>query len=66
MNNRIFVNEKWEQLSKEGYIPHFGYYHRYRLPDGQINEEFHSDKISGLILDVKEKKEKALNYFLAS
>lgn len=63
MNRRIFVNDSWEELSKENEILSYGTYHKYRLPDGKVNPEFRKDIISGLILDVKEKKEKALNYF---
>lgn len=61
--HRIFVNDEWEKLSNEGEILNFGYYRRYRMPDGSINPDFRKDIISGLILDVKEKKEKGLNYF---
>ena len=34
MEKRIFTNDDWEQLSKTGAIIQFGYYHRYRLPNG--------------------------------
>ncbi len=61
--SRVFNNEDWERISQEGGIPHFGYYQPYRLPDNSINPQFRSDKISGLILDVKDKKEKGLNFF---
>lgn len=64
--DRIFLNDRWEQLSLNGGIPHFGYYHRYRNPDGSINPEFYSDAISGLVLDLKEKKENALNFFYSA
>ena len=60
---RIFKNDDWEELSKAGGIPHFGYYHPYRLPDGSRNPKFSEDRISGLILDVKDGKEKGLNFF---
>lgn len=59
----IFLNEYWEQMSLNGDIPHFGYYHRYWNKDGTVNKNFYSDAISGLILDLKEKKENALNFF---
>lgn len=61
--NRIFTNDEWESISKEGGIPHFGYYRRYYLSDGSKNPKFREDRISGLILDVKDKKEKGLNFF---
>lgn len=63
MENRIFLVDEWETISINGGIPHYGYYHRYRLPNGEINKDFYADRISGLILDVKEKKERGLNYF---
>ncbi len=63
--NRIFTNDDWEKISLENAdrILHFGYYRRYRLPDGSVNPDFRADRISGLILDVKDKKERGLNYF---
>ena len=60
---RIFIDEEWEKISLEGGIPHLGYYQPYRLSNGEKNPAFREDRISGLILDLKEKKEKALNYF---
>lgn len=64
MNKKVFTNDIWEKMSiDEDVVIHFGYYRRYRLNDGTVNPDFRSDKISGLILDVKEKKEKGLNYF---
>lgn len=65
MADTIFTNESWEQVSLNGGIPHFGYYHRYRNRDGSVNPEFYSDAISGLVLDLKEKKENALNFFFS-
>lgn len=59
----VFKNEDWEELSKAGQIIHYGYYHRYRMKDGSVNPEFRTDAISGLILDLKEKKERGLNFF---
>lgn len=63
MCEKIFLVEEWEKISINDGIPHYGYYHRYRLANGEVNKEFYSDMISGLILDVKEKKERGLNYF---
>lgn len=63
MEKRIFTNDIWEELSKENEILSYGTYHRYRLADGSVNPSFRKDIVSGLILDVKEKKEKGLNYF---
>ncbi len=63
MGKRIFTNDAWEELAREGEILSYGTYHKYRLPDGSVNPDFRKDIISGLILDVKEKKERALNYF---
>lgn len=63
MRNQIFTNKTWDELSMQGEILHCGYYHRYRNPDGSLNPEFHSDKVSGYILDVKEKKMRGMSYF---
>lgn len=60
---RIFVDDYWEEISIDGEIPHLGYYQRYRMPDGSVNPNFRKDKISGRILDLKEKDERAINYF---
>ena len=60
---QVFTNNEWEKLSLDGEILTYGYYRRYRLPDGTVNPAFRTDKISGLILDLKEKKESALNFF---
>ena len=60
---KIFVDDYWEEISLDGEIPHLGYYQRYRLPDGSVNPEFRKDKISGRILDLKDKDERAINYF---
>lgn len=64
--SKVFLNEEWENLSLSGQVIHYGYYHKYRLPDGSVNPEFRTDAISGLILDVKEKKEKGLNFFFTA
>lgn len=60
---KIFKNPEWEELSLAGGIPHFGYYQRYRLPDNSVNPKFREDKISGLILDVKDKRERGIAFF---
>lgn len=60
---KVFENDNWETLSQNGEIVQYGYYYPYRNPDGTVNPDFYKDRISGYILDVKEKKEKALNYF---
>lgn len=62
---RIFVKDDWEEISLDGEIPHLGYYQRYRLADGNVNPDFRKDKISGLILDLKEGNERAINYFFS-
>ena len=62
---KIFVDDNWEEMSIKGEIPHLGYYQRYRLPDGTVNPEFRKDRISGRILDLKQKDELAINYFFA-
>lgn len=59
----IFLNKDWEKMSLNEEILHFGYYHRYWNKDGTVNKDFYSDAISGLVLDLKEKKENALNFF---
>ena len=33
------------------------------MPDGNVNPEFYTDQISSLILDVKDRKEKGINFF---
>ncbi len=58
---RIFYNEQWEDISKEGQVVLCGLYHRYWNPDKTRNQAF--DMYSGRILDVKEKKEKGISYF---
>ncbi len=60
---KIFENDNWEKLSLNNEVVQYGYYYPYRNPDGSVNPNFYKDRISGYILDVKEKKEKALNYF---
>ena len=62
---KIFVDDNWEEMSIKGEIPHLGYYQRYRLPDGTVNPEFRKDRISGRILDLKQKDELAINFFFA-
>ncbi len=63
--SRVFKNIEWEKLSIAGGIPHFGYYRPYRMPDGTVNPRFREDGISGLILDVKDKRESGLNFFFS-
>lgn len=63
MRNQIFTNRQWDEMSMRGEILHCGYYHRYRNPDGSVNPEFYTDKVSGYILDVKEKKLRGMSYF---
>lgn len=63
MKNQIFTNKLWDEISMRGEILHCGYYHRYRNPDGSVNPGFYTDKISGYILDVKEKKARGMSYF---
>lgn len=60
---KIFTNDEWEELSLYNGIPHLGYYRPYYMPDGSINPEFRKEKLSGLILDLKEKRPEALDYF---
>ena len=57
----IFINETWEELSKNGQVVLFGLYHRYWNPDKTRNQAF--DMFSGRILDVKEKKDRGISYF---
>jgi hypothetical protein len=59
--DRIFYNEEWEDALDEGRVVLCGYYHRYWNPDRTKNQAF--DMFSGRILDVKEKKEKGIDYF---
>ncbi len=61
MVQRIFENEDWEALSLEGEVIRCGFYHRYRNPDGTVNQAF--DMFSGKILDVKDKKERGIDFF---
>ncbi len=63
---QVFRNKEWEELSLQGGIPHFGYYQRYRLPDNSVNPKFREDRISGLILDVKDKKERGIGFFFTA
>lgn len=63
MERRIFKNDNWEKMSLDGEILSYGYYHRYRNPDGSVNPDFKKDLISGKILDLKEKKERAIAFF---
>ncbi len=58
----VFKNPEWEKLSCSGAILHFGYYQRYRLFTG-VNPKFREDKISGLILDVKDRSERGIDFF---
>lgn len=60
---RVFINDEWENISLNGEILSYGYYHRYWNPDGTVNLEFKKDLISGKILDLKEKKERAIAFF---
>lgn len=62
---KVFTNSEWERLSLEGNVLTYGYYHKYHLRDGTVNPAFRADKISGLILDLKEKKESALQFFFS-
>ena len=54
---RVFINDEWENISLNGEILSYGYYHRYWNPDGTVNPEFKKDLISGKILDLKEKNQ---------
>ncbi len=57
----IFCNDIWEETSRDGRVVLCGLYHRYRNPDRTRNQAF--DMFSGKILDVKEKKERGIEYF---
>ena len=59
----VFNNKVWNDIADRNGIVYYGYYHKYRLPDGSINADFYADKISGLILDVKDRDERGLNFF---
>lgn len=61
MGRRVFENEEWEKLSLDGQVVRFGFYHRYRNPDGTRNQAF--DMFSGKILDLKDKKESGIQFF---
>ncbi len=61
----VFNNEFWNDIADRNEIVFYGYYHKYRLPNGDVNKEFYADKISALILDVKDKNESGLNFFFA-
>ena len=61
MGNRIFYNIEWERASETGQVVLCGFYHRYWNADKSRNQAF--DMFSGRILDVKDKKEKGINYF---
>lgn len=56
---RIFINETWEELSKNGQVVLCGLYHRYWNLDKTRNQAF--DMFSGRILDVKEKKDRGIS-----
>ena len=58
---RFFYNENWEEAVDNGQVVLCGFYHRYWNPDKTRNQAF--DMFSGRILDVKERKEKGINYF---
>ncbi len=58
---KIFYNDTWEEMSKDGEIVRYGLYHRYWNQDKTRNQAF--DVCSGRILDVKEKKENGISYF---
>lgn len=58
---RVFCNDRWENVSKDGHVVLCGFYHRYWNPDKTHNQAF--DMFSGRILDVKDKKEKGISYF---
>lgn len=58
---RVFKNDAWESVSMQGNVVLCGFYHRYWNPDRTRNAAF--DMFSALILDVKEKKEQAIDKF---
>lgn len=58
---RVFKNDAWESVSMQGNVVLCGFYHRYWNPDRTRNAAF--DMFSALILDVKEKKEQAIDMF---
>ena len=60
---QIFIDPDKERSSLRNEIITYGLYRRYRMPDGTVNPEFRVDTISGRILDLKEGKESALNFF---
>jgi predicted amidophosphoribosyltransferase len=53
----VFLKDEWNDYNK---VKHWNTYYNYRI-NGVINPNF--DSFSGLILDLKEKKEYGLKYF---
>ncbi len=61
MSIQIFVNDEWENKSKNGDVVCCGLYHKYWMADKTKNEAF--DMFSGKILDVKDNKESGIRFF---